>query len=149
MTVVNIPAKSTPARMTLSMIRTMPTAISLIDLLCSGDCSWACPSSSTNRPCASIMIPMPRARFKSITIKVLIAVFAASEPPPSSAMTTGMAYMDSIHTAQADAFRAAADLFSVPVIRSVCFFINVFIRISFFVLWFMSGRRREAFRRRG
>ena len=80
------------------------------------------------------MIPMPRARFKSITIKVLIAVFAASEPPPSSAMTTGMAYMDSIHTAQAYAFRAAADLFSVPVIRSVCFFLNVFIRISFFVL---------------
>ena len=32
MTVVNIPAKSTPARMTLSMIRTMPTAISLLDL---------------------------------------------------------------------------------------------------------------------
>ena len=89
--------------MTLSMMRTMPTAISLIDLLCSGDCSWACPRSSTKRPCASIMIPMPRARFKSITINVLIAVFAASELPVSLAITAGMAYMDSMQAAQVDA----------------------------------------------
>ena len=84
------------------------------------------------------MIPMPRARFKSITIKVLIAVFAASELPVSLAMTVGMAYMDSMHAAQVNILYAGTVFLSMPVSRAGLFFHLVFIGFPFYIPMFSA-----------